>query len=88
MSRYQQHTRVMQSNIGEEVVMLDPESGYYFGLNSVAADVWHCLKAPAGLEEIVEYLLDKYEVDRESCTQQTEELLLTMLSKGVICCND
>ncbi|MFN5480234.1 MAG: PqqD family protein [Chitinophagaceae bacterium] len=85
MIRYIQNRNVMQSAIGDEVVMLEPETGYYFGLNSVAAVIWDELKNPKNIEELVEVLLTRFEIDRGTCLEQTRELVSTMLDKGVIC---
>ena len=35
--KYIQNKKIIQSKIGEEVVMMDMDSGFYFGLNSVAS---------------------------------------------------
>ena len=35
--------RIVWRNIGEEVVILDLQSGYYYGLNKTAALIWNRL---------------------------------------------
>ena len=82
--RYVQNKQVIQSAIGDEVVMLDMESGFYFGLNTIASAIWQHLKEPIGWTELIDRLTESYEVDREICEKDTRELIDRMLEKGII----
>lgn len=81
---YIQNKEVVQSKIGDEVVMLDVESGYYFGLNSVASVIWDMMKDKIDLNTLVENLMKEFEVDKETCETDTLELLAEMKEKKII----
>ncbi len=81
---YIQNKEVVQSKIGDEVVMLDVESGYYFGLNSVASVIWDMMKEKIDLNTLVENLMKEFEVDKETCESDTLELLAEMKEKKII----
>jgi hypothetical protein len=84
MERFIQNKSIVQSKIGEEVVMLDMESGFYFGLNSVASVIWGLLANEIGFEELIDQLMAQFEVERSLCETDTKELLDQMLEKNII----
>lgn len=84
MHYYIQNKEVIQSKIGDEVVMLDVESGYYFGLNSVASVIWDLMKEKINLNSMVESLMQQYDIDKETCEADTLELLEKMIEKKII----
>ena len=81
---YIQNKEVIQSRVGDEVVMLDVESGYYFGLNSVASVIWDMMKKKIELNTLVENLMKEFDVDKATCELDTLELLEEMKGKKII----
>ncbi len=86
MCRYVQSKQVVQSKIDDEVVMMDIESGFYFGLNSVASIIWELLKDGKTVDELADYLITEYDVNREQCLEETDILNKKMLDLKVIRC--
>jgi len=84
MVHYKQNKEVIQSRIGDEIVMLDVESGFYFGLNSVASVIWDMMKVEVDLETMVGELMREFDVDKSTCELDTIELLSHMLEKKII----
>jgi hypothetical protein len=84
MKRFVQNKAIVQSNIGEEVVMLDMDSGFYFGLNSVASVIWGMMATEISFEDLIEKLMTVFDVDRSICESDTRELLDQMLEKKII----
>jgi hypothetical protein len=84
MERFIQNKTIVQSKIGEEVVMLDMESGFYFGLNSVASVIWGLLADEIGFEKLIDQLMAQFQVERSICEADTLELLDQMLEKNII----
>ena len=81
---YIQNKEIIQSKIGDEVVMLDMDSGYYFGLNSVASDIWALMENEIAFDLLIDTLMAKFEVDRSVCESDTQELIDQMLEKKII----
>lgn len=81
---YVQNKEVIQSRIGDEVVMLDVDSGFYFGLNSVASDIWTILKDEIDFDSLIVELMNKYFVDKGQCENETKILLDQMLKLKII----
>jgi hypothetical protein len=84
MERYIQNKAIVQSKIGEEVVMLDMDSGFYFGLNSVASVIWGLLANEIGFEALIDQLMAQFDVERSLCEADTKELLDQMVEKNII----
>ena len=61
--------------MGDEIALLDPGTGLYFGLSGVAVDIWPCLKEPMKVETIVEKILAEYDIDRATCEAHTLQFL-------------
>ncbi len=84
MQRYFQKRAIVQSKIDDETVMMDTDSGFYFGLNAVASVIWELLKEEHTLEQLVDKLMMEYTVSREQCLRETTQLLQQMLEHKVI----
>ena len=82
--RYIQNKEIIQSKIGDEVVMLDVESGFYFGLNSVGSVIWSHLSELISFEELIQKLSSQFDVDLEICSKDTSEFLDQLLEKKII----
>jgi hypothetical protein len=82
--KYIQNKKIIQSKIGEEVVMMDMDSGFYFGLNSVASAIWTKLENEITLDALVEEMLKEYAVEKTVCERDINELLEELLEKKII----
>jgi len=81
---YRRATDLMEANLGDELVALDPKGGECFGFNSVATSVWRELRQPKSFDELREVLLGEYDVDPEQCTRELRELLDDLFAKGLV----
>ena len=81
---YQRAIELMEADIGDELVALDPEAGNCFGFNEVATTVWHSLEQPKSFNQLRDELLEEYEVDSEECSRELTDLLEDMLAKRLI----
>ena len=82
--KYIQNAEIIQSKIGEEVVMLDMESGFYFGLNSVASIIWAMMEKGISFEDLCDQLIEQFDVERALCESDTQELIDQLLEKKII----
>jgi hypothetical protein len=83
-NKYIQNKKVIQSKIGDEVVMLDMDSGFYFGLNSVASIIWGMLEKSTSFEEVINELMKEYNVDRQTCENDTRSFWVQLLERNII----
>ncbi len=81
---YKRSVSLMEAELGDEMVALDPEAGNCFGLNEVATSVWKSLQQPKSFEQLRDELLDEYEVDKEQCDRELHLLLEDLIAKRLI----
>jgi hypothetical protein len=67
-----------------EVVILNLQSGVYFGLKGVGARIWELMKEPVIASEICDAILSEFSVDRDRCEQDVLTILENMESSGLI----
>jgi hypothetical protein len=53
----------MSTQLDDEAIVLDLESGIYYGLAQVGARIWAILQQPTTCTQIVDALRDEYDVD-------------------------
>jgi len=67
-----------------EMVMLHKPSGNLIGMNTVAAAIWMQIKDPKPLNEIIDFLLENFEIDRATCETQTQAILDRMIKDKMV----
>ncbi|MCC6802500.1 MAG: lasso peptide biosynthesis PqqD family chaperone [Anaerolineae bacterium] len=83
-------TRVMATNqqvaadMMGEAVILNTDSGIYFGLNGVGTRIWELVQQPITVQAVQQTILDEYEVDAERCEQDVHRLLGKLLDAGLV----
>ena len=81
---YKASTKHLYSEIDAEAVILDVNSGTYYGLNEVSNRIWQFLQMPASEERLLELLLEEYEVTPEVARADLQTLLRDLLGNGLI----
>ena len=75
---------VLFQEVSGEIVLLDLASESYFGLDEIGARIWALLNEEKTVGQIVEILLEEYEVDRARLEGDVSELLENLLEAGLI----
>jgi hypothetical protein len=83
-NRFAIKPNVMARQLGEETVILDLESGTYFGLDPVGARIWQLMKEGKSLAEICEAMLEEYEVSREELERDALALAQDLEARSLI----
>jgi len=74
----------VSTDLEGEAVILDTATGEYYGLNEVGAHIWTLLQEPLTFTELVDALLEEYDVDRSRCETEVEELLRQMMERSLL----
>ncbi len=72
------------SELEDQGVILHLTDGIYYGLNPVGVSIWKKIQNPTTFSELVESLMDEYEVDRETCEDDARQLLSQMAAKELV----
>jgi hypothetical protein len=76
--------KFLASALGNEIVMMNTTNGTYIGLNEVSSNIWNYLESELTGEDIINKLLNEYDVTRENCEIQTLDCLHKMEQQGII----
>jgi hypothetical protein len=75
---------VVFAELDNEAVLLNIETGVYFGLDEIGTEIWNLLSAGASENEVVEKLLVEYEVSLEQLRADVDEFVMTLESRGLV----
>ena len=67
----------------DETVLLELNKGVYFGLNGVGSLIWEMIQRPQSVQTVCSAVLEKYEVDPETCRRDVLRLLEDLQEAGL-----
>jgi hypothetical protein len=76
--------KVVFQKVGDEMVLLNMESGIYFGLNPTGARLWELLAEKKELNSILDIMAKEYAVERAQLEKDILKLLRKMASKKLV----
>jgi hypothetical protein len=74
----------LSCDLAGEAVILDLNSGVYFGLNEVGARVWNLVQEPRSVREIRETILREYDVEPGRWEVDLQALLRELAEAGLV----
>ena len=77
-------SQVMDRSVGDETVILNLESGTYYGLDPVGARMWQLLGEGKSLGEVCEIMLEEYDVARERLEADLLKLAEELANNGLV----
>lgn len=83
-TRIEPRESALATTIDGEAVVLETESGTYFGLNEVATFCWEELDEPRTLEALCDAVVEEFDVDRETCEADVEALVEDLAERGLV----
>lgn len=75
---------VVSRDLGGETVVLNLETGVYFGLDPVGTDIWTALGTGATLQETADQLQAKYDATAEVVAADVLRFVGQMAAKGLV----
>lgn len=74
----------MEADIGSETLMMSVGRGRYYSVEETAQTIWSLIEKRSSVDSIVDALLEKYDVDRETCETETLLFLNALLDQNLI----
>lgn len=68
--------------------MMHPDSGEYFGLNSVAGFIWSLLSEQKTVAKVCEAVQSEFDVNAERCVNDTIAFIEQMVDDGLLIVSD
>ncbi len=78
------NSNLVWSDLEEDAVLLDADAGTYYTLNEVAASIWDKIDGKRAIGEIVELMLEEYDVERATLERDIEGLVADLEDKGLV----
>jgi len=82
--RFSLSVDVVARAIGEEAVLLDLDSGAYFGLDPVGFRIWRLMESNPTFVEICDRMVDEYDVERSVVEHDAAALLSELVEKKLV----
>ncbi len=75
---------VLSARAADTTVLLDPQRSTYFTLNEVGGRVWELIGAGAAVPQVIEWLLDEYDVPREQVEKDVTATLRQLFKNRLL----
>ena len=83
--RYQRvDTNLLVSQLAGETVLMNTDTGDYFGINAVGTKIWNLLAQPVSTDSLVESLIGTYDISTEQCSVEVEKFLQNLESRKLV----
>lgn len=79
-----QHPDQISTDMDGETVMMNIESGAYFGLNAVGSDVWDQMATPTSIADICAGVTTRFEVDPATCQADVLALVADLHQRNLV----
>jgi len=76
--------QVMSRLVDDETVLLDLESGMYFGLDGVGKRIWESVADGKSLSDIAAIISAEYEVEEEQALKDVIEFASNLVERGLL----
>ncbi|MDZ7705128.1 MAG: PqqD family protein [Trueperaceae bacterium] len=77
------HPELIETDLEDELVLMEPESGKMFGLNVTGRVVWHALPEQ-NLGQIARALSERFGISYDEALTDTRELLEALRQAGLV----
>jgi len=75
---------VVFKDLDNEMIIMDMDSGKYFGLNETGAAIWTLISKHHTLGEVLKRLLEEYEVPAQQLENELRGFLKAIYEKGLV----
>lgn len=76
------------SKIDDEIVMLNLKNAEYYSLNEVASRIWENMEKPISVSNLIQNLMNEFDVDLNTCRNDTFACLNEFKEKSLIIISD
>lgn len=73
--RYRRAPGCIASEIDGDIVFFHPTAGKYFASSSVGRALWSLMATPQSIDQLIAQLLDRYDVDEDTCRRDVARFL-------------
>lgn len=82
--KVRQSKEIDATDLNGEKVMMNLDLGKYFALNSIGSRIWDLIENEVYVKDIVDTLLNEYDVDRAKCEESVKKYLGILKNENLI----
>ena len=75
---------VCAAELDGEICLFEPVKAEYLNLNKTGSAIWNLLEQPAEVDQLLTALQSRYDVDPDTCRQDTEVFISEALKRGML----
>lgn len=75
---------VLSRDLQGELVILDLNTGLYFGLDPVGTRIWQLIEAHQSLQKVLDAMIEEYEVGQAQCAEDLLSFVTKTLEKRLV----
>jgi hypothetical protein len=75
---------IVASDIDDEKVMMCIEKGKYYKLDPVGRQIWDMMENPIKVSNLINVLIEKYDVDKETCEHDVLAFLEELYESSIL----
>lgn len=83
-ARYRRNPHVIETDLGSELILLDPDTQQMFSLNPTGCLVWQALDGTAPLRAVVQRVVAAFEVAPEAAARDVDTLISQLAAAGLV----
>ncbi|MEL7567612.1 MAG: lasso peptide biosynthesis PqqD family chaperone [Dehalobacterium sp.] len=83
-TRLVQTAGLVAADLDGEKAMMSVEKGKYYGLDATGSCIWELIEKPVTVKEVIEALMDQYDVDEATCQKDVLVFLNKMVDEGLV----
>jgi hypothetical protein len=83
-TRFAIPARVLFRELAGEAVLLQTESGLYFGLDEIGTRIWSLLQQHGELGRVYEQMLEEFAVSPERLREDLLQFVATLTARGLL----
>ncbi|WP_040952947.1 lasso peptide biosynthesis PqqD family chaperone [Gorillibacterium massiliense] len=72
------------SSMDGEKVLMNIGNGKYYNLGEIGGRIWDLIEAPTPVSQLIDGLMEEYEVKRSTCEEHVFNFLQTMLTERLL----
>lgn len=77
-------TDQISTRLHEDTVILHNQSSTYFSLDTVGSTIWEQLQQPCSFQDVLNVIVDTYDVTKTQAETDLKELLQDMIAAGLV----
>lgn len=84
MTEYSKNPAIISKIIDDEQILLNTETGDYYGLNELGSAIWELINENNDLQSMVQTLLEDYDVEESVLKDDIETFLRALIERNII----